>query len=356
MTLASCDLFCRVVDNWGDAGVSWRLARQLATERGLRVRLIIDDLRPLQAFATEAFQPHSRSARRHGCSATGEQGLSVHRWADFEDAAEATMPADLVIEMFACDPPARFIDAMSRRAATGRPSVWINLEYLSAESWIDGVHGLPSPHPSRPLTKHFFVPGFSEASGGLIREREIGPCPLALRPVGTEPKLLSFTYPSAPVALIAEAINAMVSLAAPLRRLPARHTVLQPVRQPDFDQLLASHDVLLVRGEDSFVRAQWAARPLLWDIYPTDDQAHLRKLDAWLDRYTDDMDRDLAARYRAISRAFVTRELGVRDAADFASLLPSLRRHAVRWQHALCASSDLVTRLLTFCARIQTAT
>ena len=266
------------------------------------------------------------------------------------------MPADLVIEMFACDPPARFIDAMSRRAATGRPSVWINLEYLSAESWIDGVHGLPSPHPSRPLTKHFFVPGFSEASGGLIREREIGPCPLALRPVGTEPKLLSFTYPSAPVALIAEAINAMVSLAAPLRRLPARHTVLQPVRQPDFDQLLASHDVLLVRGEDSFVRAQWAARPLLWDIYPTDDQAHLRKLDAWLDRYTDDMDRDLAARYRAISRAFVTRELGVRDAADFASLLPSLRRHAVRWQHALCASSDLVTRLLTFCARIQTAT
>ena len=42
----SWDVFCRVVDNYGDAAVCWRLARQLADEHGARVRLWIDLLAP----------------------------------------------------------------------------------------------------------------------------------------------------------------------------------------------------------------------------------------------------------------------------------------------------------------------
>jgi len=36
-------------------------------------------------------------------------------------------------------------------------------------------------------------------------------------------------------------------------------------------------DVNFVRGEDSFVRAQFAARPLVWQAYPQDEGAHLNK-------------------------------------------------------------------------------
>ena len=44
------DVFCRVVDNYGDAGVCWRLARQLAIEHGCDVTLWIDRLETLARF------------------------------------------------------------------------------------------------------------------------------------------------------------------------------------------------------------------------------------------------------------------------------------------------------------------
>ena len=47
------DLFCRVIDNWGDAGVCWRLARQLVRERGAQVRLWIDQPQVLAAWQDE---------------------------------------------------------------------------------------------------------------------------------------------------------------------------------------------------------------------------------------------------------------------------------------------------------------
>src|SRR6185295_11398923 len=45
------DLFCAVVDNLGDIGVCWRLARQLATEHGAQVRLWVDDLATFHQLA-----------------------------------------------------------------------------------------------------------------------------------------------------------------------------------------------------------------------------------------------------------------------------------------------------------------
>jgi uncharacterized repeat protein (TIGR03837 family) len=53
--------------------------------------------------------------------------------------------------------------------------------------------------------------------------------------------------------------------------------------QPDFDHLLWACDLNFVRGEDSLVRALWAGAPLVWQIYPQDDDAHHVKLGAWLD-------------------------------------------------------------------------
>ena len=147
------DLFCRVIDNWGDAGVCWRLARQLVRERGAQVRLWIDQPQVLAAWQDE------RAALTT---------LQICTWSDAVNWSEIA-PADAVIEAFACDIPADYVRNMAQAEIKPR---WLNLEYLSAEAWVEGAHLLPSPQ-SGGLTKLFFFPGFTEKTGGLLRERDL---------------------------------------------------------------------------------------------------------------------------------------------------------------------------------------
>ena len=153
------DIFCTVVDNFGDIGVCWRLARQLANEHGVELRLWVDDLAAFAHLCPEIDVAHDR--QRLG-------GVDIWRWR--QHFPEVVAPADVVIEAFACQLPESYVDAMARRES--KPH-WINLEYLSAEDWVAGCHGLPSPHPQLPLTKHFFIPGFDSQSGGLLREQDV---------------------------------------------------------------------------------------------------------------------------------------------------------------------------------------
>lgn len=273
------DLFCRVVDNHGDAGVCWRLAADLAA-RGQAVRLVIDDASPLAWMAP-----------------AGAPGVQVQPWTGDGE------PGDVVIEAFGCDPPPAFVQAM---AARPRPPLWINLEYLSAEDWVERAHGLPSPQRND-LTKWFLFPGFTERTAGLLREpgllqrREAfdGRAWLAARGWAAAPPervVLLFGYANAMLpALCADLAAAPTLLLLPpgpaqaalagqplppgLRTLP-----LPFVSQADFDHLLWSADLNLVRGEDSLVRALWAGPPFVWQAYPQHDGAHHAKVEALLAR------------------------------------------------------------------------
>lgn len=351
----SIDIFCRVIDNYGDLGVCFRLARQLASENGARVRLIADDFSPFSTLARSAVVSSSPAR-------VGE--IELLRWINLDTVCQA----DVVIEAFACDPPAAYVASMAARSVA---PVWLNLEYLSAEPWVDGVHGLPSPHPRLPLTKYFFCPGFSAKSGGLIREAALAldasvatnfpPNPGALR-------VFSFTYPDAPVARLIRGCEragwqAEVSVAAPLKGMNDAWVTTSPVAQMEFDRLLARFDLLLVRGEDSFVRAQYAAKPMLWHIYPTPDDAHLTKLDAWLDRYCEGLEPHLAAIYRAASHAFVrpsptaeSEDEALRAFEAFARELPALAQHAAQWRKTLFEREDLASQLLGFIDTVRAKT
>src|SRR5674476_705288 len=155
---ASCDIFCNVIDNYGDIGVCWRLARQLANGHGLAVRLWVDDLASLAKLCPEA----DVAAEQQQC-----RGVEVDLW---RKSFPEVQPAELVIEAFACKLPQRYIEAM---AAQANEPVWINLEYLSAEDCVESYHKLPSPHPTLPLTKYFFFPGFTPKTGGLLLEHDL---------------------------------------------------------------------------------------------------------------------------------------------------------------------------------------
>jgi uncharacterized repeat protein (TIGR03837 family) len=372
------DIFCTAVDNYGDVGVAWRLARQLVTEHGFGVRLFVDDLPTLARLA-----PGIDSARDEQVAVRVE----VHRW-DGPPGNSPSDPGDVVIEAFGCGLPASYLGAMSAR---DRQPVWINLEYLSAEPWIEGCHGLASRHATLPLTRYFFFPGFTAASGGLLRERELFARRDRFRadprarealwrmlgvaaPAGESLAVSLFCYPNAvlpalldawarsqqpifcavPEGVASLALERWMGRSAPLAgeqlaRGRLALAIVPFVAQDDYDKLLWACDVNFVRGEDSFVRAQWAARPLVWNVYPQTENAHRLKLDAFLARYCAGLAVDAATTLRGFALAWN----GEGDAAatwqPFVAGREALSAHAERWAAERAGEADLASALSKFC-------
>ena len=369
------DIFCNVIDNFGDIGVCWRLARQLVSEHGVRVRLWVNELGAFRHICPE-IEP---------CSALQTvAGVEVRRWdADFQSA----QPGDVVVEAFACRLPERFVEAMAARKTA---PAWINLDYLSAEDWVSGCHALPSPHPQFPLTKYFFFPGFTPTTGGLIRERnlatrrdEFRASPEQQRafwrrldqtpPLAGTLIVSVFSYENqnltdlltlweqgnAPVCCLLPATRSLPAVEACVGRTLSPGEVVQRgslelrtlpfVAQPDYDPLLWLCDINFVRGEDSFVRAQWAARPMVWQIYPQDDEAHLVKLNAFLDLYCAGRPEAKVALVRKLFLAWNGGRLTRGIWADWIEALPAHRQHAIEWEKYLGKQEDLCSSLVRFC-------
>ena len=375
----SWDLFCRVVDNYGDIGVAWRLARHLG-RAGRVVRLWVDDL---HAFARIEPRVDQGAPRQH------VDAVEVFHWRPGD--RERVVPADVVVELFGCGLPEQYVDAMA--GASLRSPVWIDLEYLSAEAWVDEFHGRPSPHP--PLVKHFFYPGFGPRSGGLLREnglndrrhaflgdaeavsafwRRLG-MPL---PAANERRMSLFAYSNDAVAPLFESMasdphvrwSVVVPEGALSREVEAfcsfnEHGSLSIftipfIAQDDYDRLLWSCDINFVRGEDSFVRAQWAARPFVWHIYPQADDAHLAKLNAFADRYEACLPEAVRDTQRALWHAWNAGDgLATADLATawarWCDVLPELSAHAEVWRQSLASHAGLVDRLAAFVAERRAA-
>ncbi len=379
------DLFCRVVDNYGDIGICWRLARQLQQEHGIAVTLWVDDLRTFQRICPTAsieveFQQHS--------------GVMVRHWHDQDGSFTASDVADLVIEFFGCDIPPGYINAMTQ--CEPRP-VWFNLEGLSAEEWVEGCHTLPSPHPQLPLTKHFFFPGFTPRTGGLLHEAALDeqrarfqsdPAAIAafLSSLGvTKVEMMSlkislFCYPHVPITTLFQAwengseamtclvpdgvaIDAMQVFFEQPPQVGATHTrgqltvrIIPFLSQQEYDKLLWACDLNFVRGEDSFVRAQWADRPFIWHIYPQDKNLHHKKLRAFLGRYAE-IGTDSLAKFSLVWNGASELNEPLNDwIALWRQLridLPMITQRCPDWRRTMLANGDLALNLLTFATSLK---
>ena len=351
------DIFCRVIDNYGDIGVCWRLARQLAREYRLNVRLWVDEPESLALMC-----PQFDGA----LTSQFLDGIEVRHWTS---VFPETKSADVVIEAFACELPASYLQAMAHSENT---PCWINLEYLTAETWAESCHGMASPHPSLPLIKHFFFPGFTAVSGGLIREIDLLNRRNVLtieKPVKTCIDISLFCYESAPVSelidLLAASHSPMLLHVPPGKPLAAVATYLggsgpwqlgqlrivpMPfVQQDDYDQILWSCDINFVRGEDSFVRALWAGRRFVWQIYEQENDAHLIKLNAFLERYTEGIPAPEAEAIRSIFIAWNT-GLDLKEAwHQFMFEHTKVANHAQKWSAKLSENPDLAANLVKFC-------
>lgn len=368
---ATWDIFCSVVDNYGDIGVTWRLARQLVAEHGLAVRLWVDDL--------NAFTPMCPGADASAAQ-QWQHGVEVRQW---PVAWLPVAPADVVIGAFACQLPVAYVEAMRVRAM---PPLWLNLEYLSAEDWVEGCHGLPSPQ-SNGLRKVFFFPGFTGKTGGLLRERSLlarrdafqqGERQAFLQGLGVNPEagtllvsLFAYENPQlgnwldalasgaqpchllVPQGRVVAGLSQWLGEAAlPVGSVRKRGAltvqVLPFVSQDDYDRLLWSCDFNAVRGEDSFVRAQWAGQPMLWHIYVQDENAHWEKLEAFLAHYRHGLSDDADAALLGLWRAWnMDRDMGHAWQAARRHW-PELQQHARLWAARQAAQPDLATALVHF--------
>ena len=354
------DIFCRVIDNFGDIGVCWRLACNLA-DRGQRVRLWVDDATALRWMAPD-----------------GHDGVEVATWLA---ATTFPPPGDIVVEAFGCDPAPAFLAAMAAAGEDVKPPVWINLEYLSAEAYVERSHALASPQmsgPARGLTKWFFYPGFTAATGGLLREPALSAEQaifdrdawlsaqgVALR--DGERVVSVFCYPGAPVdrlvaslaadgraTLLATAPGAATgAVRAALATLGDQATLRQHalpwLTQPRFDRLLWAADLNFVRGEDSWVRAHWAGKPFVWQAYPQQDGAHGPKIEAFLDLALAAAVPDAAEPLRDWTAAWNALDDPVAPLPAWTPQTLAATGAAARaWRDQLRGSTDLAGRLLAF--------
>ena len=370
------DIFCSVVDNFGDIGVCWRLARQLSSELRLSVRLWVDDLAGFHRLCREV--DPARISQLLG-------GVEIKRW---DKSFAPIEPAEIAIEGFGVHLPDSYIEAMVERQPH---PVWINLEYLSAERWVEGCHGLPSPHPTLPLVKYFFFPGFTSATGGLLMESGLSaarnafqddPAAIATfwRSLNLERldhkalRVSLFCYDNAPLpALVKAWSSASLPVAcivpegrvlAQLSRIAGRSIAVGtsitqgrlviaavPFLELDqYDRLLWACDLNFVRGEDSFVRAQLAARPLVWQAYPQEGGAHLLKISAFLERYTDALEPVAGVPLRAFYEAWNQESADIGGRWDALRMqLEILATHARHWAADLARGGNLAVKLAEFC-------
>lgn len=382
--MKNISIFCRVVDNFGDIGVCWRLAQSLSQKSALPIHLWVDDLHSF----------HKLCAGLNPLLAQQTvQNIEVCHWTDQADFS-AALDAAVIIEAFACDLPASLQSRMADSFRQHRTqAAWINLEYLSAEAWVDSCHAMVSTQAQTGLRKYFYFPGFSAKTGGLLFEpahiqalQQFQQDTLAQHnflarlgvPVRGGAKRVSlFCYPDAPVLawlqhlqgsarplqiFVAQGVASRqlqdftgVELQAGMRWQAGELSIecLPFIDQADYDYLLACCELNLVRGEDSFVRAQLLGLPMLWHIYPQEEQAHEVKLRAFLNVYLAEARETKAA--QALERLFCAwNKLQKLDLGDLDYLLdhPETRAIAQVWQRKILQNGDLASRLLQFIEEI----
>lgn len=353
------DIFCKIVDNFGDIGVCWRLAKQLKHEHGVQVRLFIDDFAVAKKIIP-ALQLHQ--------SAQLVDGVEIQHFTD-----NLSSPAEVVIETFACGLPEAYLQQMVLKK-----SRWINLDYLSAEAWVGDFHAQPSPHPTLPITRYFFFPGFKKNTGGLIREKTATAhldCINANHQANKPIKISLFTYPHAPIADLLTALQ--TSKQATLLYVPASNIlplvadffgkktlnehevissgnltchVLPFLSQADYDQLLRQCDLNFVRGEDSWIRAIWAGKPFIWLPYWQTENTHFTKLNAFLDVFYENF-----SQKKIVCKAhqyWATEHVSFNPWQAYLNTLPALSAFTASVTQTLASQTDLATKLVIFSEKI----
>ncbi|MDO5788090.1 MAG: elongation factor P maturation arginine rhamnosyltransferase EarP [Fusobacterium sp.] len=311
MELKTLDIFCEIIDNYGDIGVVYRTAKELQKIfPESKIRVFLNRLDEFKKINSQVIDLPSQNI----------DGIEYITFDYLRDNANKLLTAQVIIEAFGCQIPEEYI-----KIAYDNSELLINLEYLSAEDWIEDFHLQSSPLGRGKLKKVFFMPGFTEKSGGVIadsnyleriqkvlenkefyekkylsdiedRENKI---------VGT---LFSYEKNFTPLLEDLKKLDKDVVILAmgektqdSLRKIFKNFSIedfrnslkygkieirfLNFLNQEEYEELINIVDFNFVRGEDSFIRAVLTGKPYMWHIYCQEEYAHMDKIEGFLDKY-----------------------------------------------------------------------
>lgn len=311
MELKTLDIFCEIIDNYGDIGVVYRTAKELQKIfPKSKIRAFLNKLDEFKKINSQVLDLPSQNI----------DGIEYITFDYLRDNANELLTAQVIIEAFGCQIPEEYMEI-----AYDNSELLINLEYLSAEDWIEDFHLQSSPLGRGKLKKVFFMPGFTEKSGGVIadsnyleriqrvlenkefyekkylsdiedRENKI---------VGTlfsyeknfTPLLEDLKKLDKDVVILAMGEKTQDSLRKILKNFSIedfRNSLkygkieirfLNFLNQEEYEELINIVDFNFVRGEDSFIRAVLTGKPYMWHIYCQEEYAHMDKIEGFLDKY-----------------------------------------------------------------------
>lgn len=346
MEIDSIDIFCQVIDNYGDVGVAYRLAREFKrVYPNKKLRFVINQIEELNLIRKS-------------------ENIEVIL---YKDISKIENSADLIIESFGCEIPKEYMDKALKKS-----KLIINLEYFSAEKWVDDFH-LQESFLGGNLKKYFFIPGLSEKSGGILLDNEFLERKKKVE-ANKEYYLEKFEIKEK-YDLIGSVFSYeknFDSLIEELKKLDKKIIllILSEKTQKNFikyfdngnnydkikfvkllfftydkyEELLALCDFNLVRGEDSFVRALLLGKPFLWHIYPQDENTHIKKLESFLEKY--------CSNNKELKQTFINYNINKDDFSYFFKNFKEIEKYNKNYANYLIKNCNLMEKLINFIENI----
>ena len=356
-----CHLICKVIDFFGDIGVAWRIAKQLKVDFSIEVHLLVDDLMTTQRLIPSL----DISLKKQTID-----GICIYHCDFSEDSKSLPSPPAFVFNLFNIDLP----HAYKALIQSGK-SKYIAIEYLSAEPWVDNFHLKPSIDPESGLIKTFFYPGFTNQTGGLIREKDLllrreaftqARRDKIIKSFGGNPDFYSislFYYPTQKIETFLGVMDIMkkpiqffipqylLDLLKAKKNYQHLHIIPYPfLSHDDFDDLLWSCNLNFVRGEDSWIRALWAGKPFIWQPYVQENNIHLIKLKAFLRSYCEDCEQELSETLIKMHNDWSNNKFSEALWRDFFKSQASLESFALKRSYHYFKEPSFVESLVDYCS------
>ncbi|WP_443737888.1 elongation factor P maturation arginine rhamnosyltransferase EarP [Treponema sp.] len=299
-------ILCKVVDNFGDIGVVYRLAKALSDlDSSLNLTIVCSNLESFASMAKK-IEPDKKT-QFFDYKNTRWQILD---WNQSEDFTFSSNPFPIILECFQCGRPDWLEKILFDKNAKEIFHIF-NIEYLTAEEYADDFHLLKCYTRSPNVKKMFFMPGFTKKTAGLLIDSQFLK---TLKESKTLPKnknefcVTIFSYEREFIQIF-NSLNRIQEtqrqknpdfcikvLAAAGKSLPfakkaweqtgkkLNFVQLPFLTQEEWDKLLCTSDFNFVRGEESLARACLSGKPFFWHAYVQDENYQFVKVNALLEK------------------------------------------------------------------------
>ena len=315
MKVNSIDIFCEIIDNFGDIGVVYRISKELKKIfQNVRIRIVLNRLEEFKAINKKVKDVDYQEI----------DGLICVTEKYVKENIETFGVSDVFIEAFGCNVPEEYV-----KAAKENSKLWINLEYLSGEKWIEDFHLCESLIDSKTLKKIFFMPGFSEKSGGVIidsgflermkygKENRDEVFKKYFKDFDLKDKFIGtvFSYEKNFENLLETLKNYEKETVLLLMGEKTQKSFSEILKknltedygnivkygkitmiysdffsQEEYEEIISASDFNFTRGEDSFVRGIILGKPFMWHIYLQEEKAHMDKIKAFTERFKESVE------------------------------------------------------------------